>query len=268
MTQTQPQFLAVGEHKHKRRIAYLSQKPESEREATGIIWLGGLKSDMVSTKATALEKWAPGNGFALTRFDYSGHGASDGVFEQTTIGNWLEEAHDVFIKLTTGPQFLIGSSTGGHIALLLLRDLLTNNRKEAARIKALILIAPAWDLTQELMWNTFPDDVKREIMEKGFYDFPSDYGEPLRISKNFIEEGRNHLFKRKPFNPGRPMVILQGGLDTSVPPRHSRELMEFLQGGWGQLIEVPDGDHSLSRQEDLELLFKTIIEQRESVAKG
>ena len=257
MADAQLQFLEVGKSDHRRKIAYLTQ-PARAPGATGLIWLLGLKSDMVSTKATALAEWAPKNGFGLTRFEYSGHGSSSGDFAKATISDWLEETRAVLQQLTTGPQILIGSSTGGHIALILLRDLLQKNDSLAQRIKGLVLIAPAWDLTEELMWNKFPDDAKRDLMEKGFYDMPSEYGEPYRISSNFIEDGREHVLARKPFDPGRPIKILQGLEDTAVPAEHTRELLTFIKRDWVELIEIPDGEHRLSRPQDLELLFEEI----------
>ena len=114
--------------------------------APGFVWLQGLKSEMVSTKATALAAWCAEKGYACTRFDYSGHGRSDGKFEEAVIGDWLEEAHAVLAQLTPGPQILVGSSTGGYVALLVLRDLIAQQRQD--RIKALTLIAPAWDMTE------------------------------------------------------------------------------------------------------------------------
>lgn len=259
MEKTQPQFLTVGEGDTSRKIAYIQNAPEGDdQNPTGIIWHLGLKSDMVSTKATALREWAPKNGYGLTRFEYSGHGSSQGAFEDATIGDWLEESREVFNKLTTGPQILVGSSTGGHVALLLLRDLINNDPNAAKRIKGLVLIAPAWDLTEELFWNAFPEDAKRDIMEKGIYMMPSDYGEPYAITRKFIEEGRNHLFARKPFDPGCPIIVLQGQEDKAVPPQHARDLVSFIENGRAKLNEVKDGDHSLSRPQDLELLFDAI----------
>src|SRR5690606_7183011 len=188
-------------------------------------------SDMVSTKATALAGWAPENGFGLTRFEYSGHGSSSGNFKDATIGDWLEETREVFCRVTQGRQIVIGSSTGGHLALLLLRDLMARDREAASRIAALVLIAPAWDLTEELMWKEMPPEAQREIMEQGVTYRPSDYGEPYAITRQFIEEGRNHLFRGEPFDPGRPVVILQGQLDTAVPASHARRLADFIEGG-------------------------------------
>lgn len=257
MNDSEPQFLAVGDGDQQRRIAHrVSQGTRTDGQ--GLMWLPGLQSDMISTKATALAEWAENRGLAMTRFDYSGHGQSSGVFEQATIGDWLEEARAVFTRLTTASQILVGSSTGGHIALLLLRDLMARAPADAKRIKALVLIAPAWDLTEELMWKEFPADARRELMENGVYYRASDYGEPYAITRRFIEEGRNHLFRAEPFDPGRPVVILQGVMDKDVPVDHARRLAGFLTGSHAHLIEVADGEHRMSRPEDLALLFREI----------
>ncbi|HXF53200.1 MAG TPA: alpha/beta hydrolase [Hyphomicrobiaceae bacterium] len=256
MTALQPQFLEVGKGAARRRIAVLS----TPGRAPGLVWLPGFKSDMASTKATALDGWARKQGLALTRFDYSGHGQSEGRFEDGTIGRWLEEAVAVITRLTRGEQVLIGSSMGGYIALLALRRLLAEAPAEAARIRALLLIAPAWDMTEELMWKQFPDDARRAVMEEGVWYRPSAYGEPYAITRGLIEEGRNHLLARQPWDPGRPVVIMHGALDQDVPLKHSHELERFLQGGRTRLVTVPDGEHRLSRPEDLELLFRLLGE--------
>ena len=256
MSIEEPQFLEVGTPE-PRRIAFLHQPPPTS-DGTGLIWLIGLKSDMGSTKATALAEWAPQNGYGLTRFDYSGHGASGGDFLKATLGDWLDETSAIFNKVTHGPQVVIGSSTGGHLALLLLRDLLRNDPAEAERIKALVLIAPAWDLTEELIWNEMPPEAQAEVMKKGVTYRPSEYGDPLPITKSFIEEGRNHLFSGEVFDPGRPIVILQGLLDKDVPADHTRRIREVVNPDCIELIEVPDGEHRMSRPEDLELLYKAV----------
>jgi pimeloyl-ACP methyl ester carboxylesterase len=147
---------------------------------------------------------------------------------------------------------------GGHLALLLLRRLLRSNSADAERIAALVLIAPAWDMTEELMWKAFPKEARENLLATGVYLQPSESGEPYAITRELIEEGRNHLFARKPFDPGRPVVILQGSQDQDVPISHARALMQFLKGGWAEMIEVPDGEHRLSRPQDLDLLFGAI----------
>ncbi|MCB1519578.1 MAG: alpha/beta hydrolase [Hyphomicrobiaceae bacterium] len=258
------QFLDVGEHGKPRKIAVIASaaEPAAGRAGAvakpGLVWLPGLKSDMISTKATALAAFAREHGHAMTRFDYSGHGRSSGAFEDATIGDWLAEARAVFTTMTSGPQILVGSSTGGYVALLLLRDLLRSAPEAARRITALVLIAPAWDLTEELMWRQFPAEARRDILERGVYHRPSAYGEAYAITRQFIEEGRNHLFAGQPFDPGRPVVILQGVMDVDVPVDHARRLAGFLSGGWAKLIEVADGEHRMSRPEDLELLYREI----------
>jgi pimeloyl-ACP methyl ester carboxylesterase len=258
----EPQFLDIGTNGARRRIAYIHE-PAKTPSGVGLLWLAGYKSDMASTKATELARFARENGYGCTRFDYSGHGLSSGAFEAGTIGAWLDEAEAVFLRVTRGPQIIVGSSMGGYIALLLLRRLLRTNAAEAARIAALLLIAPAWDMTEELMWKQFPEDARREIVERGVYLQPSEYGEPYAITRALIEEGRAHLFARAPFDPGRPVVILQGCRDEAVPLAHARELLSFLDGGWARLIEIRDGEHRLSRPEDLALLFATLNELAE-----
>ncbi len=267
MSDREPQFLDIGAQGSAapRRIAYLHEDAIVS-SGLGLFWLPGYKSDMASTKATELARYARERGFGCTRFDYSGHGLSSGTFEDGTIGAWLGEAEAVFATVARGPQIVIGSSMGGHIALLLLRRLLAERPEHARRIKALVLIAPAWDMTEELMWKQFSDEARRQLMETGVYLQPSEYDEPYAITRALIEDGRQHLLARAPFDPGRPVVILQGAQDASVPIAHTRELLTFLKGSAIKLIEIPDGEHSLSRPEDLALLFATLDELAESTA--
>jgi len=251
MPDSKTQHLDVGTGANRRRIAVL----RDEGRAPCLLWLPGFNSDMVSTKATALSEWAREKGLACTRFDYSGHGQSEGRFEDGTLTRWLEETRAVFTQRTEGPVIVLGSSMGGYIALLLLRQLIAEAPEEAARIKALVLIAPAWDMTEELMWKEFPDEIRQEIMEKGVWLRPSAYGEPYPITRGLIEDGRRHLLGRRPWDPGRPIHILHGQQDVDVPWEHTLELERFLTGGWTRVTAVPDGDHRLSRPEDLQLLF-------------
>lgn len=259
MTESEPQFLEVSGPAAvpARRIAYRSEPaPEG---GIGLFWLSGYRSDMASTKASELAAFAHANGYGCTRFDYSGHGISGGAFEDGTIGAWLEEAAAV-LHLTRGPQIIIGSSMGGYIALLLLRRLLASAPEEAKRILGLVLIAPAWDMTEVLMWKQFDFKARRALEESGVYHQPSEYGEPYAITRVLIEEGRKHLIAKDPFDPGRPVVILQGRLDTAVPIAHARALLRLLKGDSVELIEIPDGEHRLSRPQDLSLLFNKITD--------
>ncbi|MBS0249798.1 MAG: alpha/beta hydrolase [Proteobacteria bacterium] len=250
----EPQMLPVGSGADARKIAFIHHA----KGKPGILWLSGFMSDMGSTKATAVADWANEHGVSSTRFDYSAHGRSSGSMEDGTIGRWLEEADAVFSTITTGPQVIVGSSMGGYIALLLLRRVLSERPQDAERIKAMLLIAPAWDMTEELMWNRFPEETRREITDRGFFRQPSAYASPYLITRKLIEDGRKHLLAREPFDPGCPIVILQGLQDPDVPAPHTRELKTFLTGDKVKLIEIADGEHRLSRPQDLDLLFSEL----------
>jgi pimeloyl-ACP methyl ester carboxylesterase len=268
MAGTEPQFLDVGSADGRRRIAYL-QLPATQAGRPGIVWLCGLKSEMTSTKAAAVAEWAQQQGLACLRFDYSGHGQSEGRFEDGTIGRWLEEAEAAVRRLTAGPQVLVGSSMGGYIALLVLRKLLEDRPPAvgtadaglptaADRIKALALIAPAWDMT-ELMWRNLPSNARREIEETGVFLRPSRYGDgPYPITRALIEDGRRHLIGAAPLDPGRPVHIIHGLQDPDVPWEHTLDLVAHLSGDWARVSAVPDGEHRLSRPQDIALLLETI----------
>ena len=217
------------------------------------MWLGGFKSDQTSGKAVALDAWAGEHGRACLRFDYSGHGTSEGRFEDGTIGLWLDDALAAIRALSAGPQVLVGSSMGGYIALLATRELL---RKAPARAPlGLVLIAPAVDLTERLMWERFPEDVRRQIQEEGVFSRPSAYGDaPYPITRGLIEDGRRHLLLDGPIATGCPVHILQGLADTDVPWRQATALVSQLASDDVVLTLVKDGDHRLSRPEDLERL--------------
>ncbi len=260
MRAQEPQFITVGQGAEQRRIAYLSAPPAQDG-APGLLWITGLKSDMISTKAEALSQWTAARGLGMTRFDYSGHGRSEGAFEDATVSDWLDESEAIFRGVTTGPQILVGSSTGGYLALLLLRRLMEAAPQDARRVIGLALVAPAWDLTEELMWARYSGEARREILEKGRWVQPSAY-DPAGyvITRQFIEDGRLHLLKDAGFDPGRPVLVLQGALDSDVPLAHTRALASVLKGDWVRIMEVPDGEHRLSRPEDLAKLYGLIEE--------
>lgn len=253
------QFLDVSGDGNARKIALRVLEPK-QADAPTVVWLIGLKSDMVSTKADALAAWCRARGFGLTRFDYSGHGRSEGAFEEATTSDWISEAEAVIRHKTgTGPLVLAGSSTGAHVALIALRRLIATDSAIARRILGLVLIAPAWDVT-ELIWDGLSADAQQQLLQTGSYDQPSDYDEPYHITKTFIEDGKKNLLKDNPFDPGRPVLVLQGLLDKSVTPDHARALNSVLLGDWVRITEVADAEHRLSRPEDLEKLFALIEE--------
>jgi pimeloyl-ACP methyl ester carboxylesterase len=230
----------------------------------GLLWLGGFKSDMQGTKAAALAAFAAKGGRAIVRFDYSGHGESKGEFGDGTIGRWLEESVAVFNACCRGPQVLIGSSMGGWIALLLARELrraAMQNASLDASLAGMVLIAPAVDFTEVLMWNKFSPEVRAEIETKGFWLRPSQYDiAPYPITRQLIEEGRRHLLLGGLIETGCPVRILQGVEDPDVPWGHAVELVSRLAQDDVVLTLVKDGDHRLSRPEDIERLLAAIAE--------
>jgi pimeloyl-ACP methyl ester carboxylesterase len=229
---------------------------EKNAGAPGLVWLGGFKSDMRATKASAVLGWAEGRGRAGLAFDYSGHGESSGAFEEGTIGRWCEEALAMFRAQTRGPQIVIGSSMGGWIALLLARALAAVG--EAHRLQGLVLIAPAVDFTAH-MWAGFSDKVRRTIETEGKWLRPSQYSpEPYPITRQLIEEGKNHLLLGGTIRTHAPVHILQGMQDPDVPWKHATILIEHLAGDPAVLTLVKDGDHRLSREQDLQRLLAAI----------
>ena len=252
-------FLHVGEGPGRRAIAVREQAGA----APGLMWLGGYKSDMKGTKAVALAQWAEREGRACVRFDYSGHGESDGRFTDGTIGSWLADSLAVFDACCRGPQILIGSSMGAWLALLLVRELKRRPQPAAgaASVAGLVLIAPAIDFTEELMWKRFTPAIKQELAEKGVWSRPSEYSaEPYLVTRQLIEEGRSHLLLGGMIETGCPVRILQGVEDPDVPWRHAVELTSRLASDDVVLTLVKDGDHRLSRPEDIERLLRAVAE--------
>jgi pimeloyl-ACP methyl ester carboxylesterase len=257
MSDSCPRFLDVGTGAAARKIAVR----QHEGTAPCLIWLGGFKSDMGGTKAQALDQWAGANGRALIRFDYSGHGESSGRFEDGTIGRWLEDSLAVFDACARGAQVLVGSSMGGWLALLLAREVTRRGRPGAASIAGMVLIAPAVDFTEELMWKRFPAKVKRELEQTGVWLRPSAYGEaPYAITRGLIEEGRQHLLLGGLIEPGCPVRILQGVQDPDVPWNHAVELVSRIAREDVVLSLIKDGDHRLSRPADIERLLAAVAE--------
>ena len=250
-------FLEIGSGSARRRVAVR----ERSGTAPGLFWLSGYKSDMKGTKAAALADWAEQAGRACVRFDYSGHGASGGEFTEGTIGRWLADSLGVFDACCRGPQILIGSSMGGWLALLMVRALRARPQAPPASVIGLVLVAPAVDFTEELMWKRFTPAIRQELEERGVWSRPSEYSsEPYLVTRQLIEEGRNHLLLGGMIETGCPVRILQGVEDPDVPWRHAVELVSRLASDDVVLTLVKDGDHRLSRPEDIERLIRAVAE--------
>ena len=250
-------FLAVGEGSEQRAVAVRQHAGATP----GLFWLGGYKSDMKGTKAQALADWAMENNRACVRFDYSGHGESGGAFTDGTIGRWLAEALLVFEACCRGPQILIGSSMGAWLALLLVRAVQARKATAAASAAGLVLVAPADDFTEEQMWTRFTPEIKRELAERGVWARPSQYSpEPYLVTRQLLEEGRHHLLLGGVIETGCPVRILQGVQDPDVPWQHAKALVARFACDDVVLTLIKDGDHRLSRPEDIERLIRAVEE--------
>ena len=262
MNETESFVLPVAEHDFStggtRPIAVMRRAARGPgRDRPGVVWLGGFMSDMRSGKAQALDAWAAEAGRAVVRFDYSGHGASGGAFTDGTVGRWLEDALAAIRAATAGPQILVGSSMGAWVALLAARALAEAG--EADRLAGLVLIAPAVDFTERLMWDRLGDPVRAEITERGVWHRPSPYGDtPYPITRALIEDGRRHLLLDATVRAHAPVHILQGMRDEDVPWQHAMLLVEHLAADPVSITLVKDGDHRLSRHHDIACLIATL----------
>jgi pimeloyl-ACP methyl ester carboxylesterase len=219
-----------------------------------VVWLGGFKSDMAGTKAQVLADWAARTGRGYVRFDYFGHGESEGDFREGTITRWREDALAVIDGLTAGELVLVGSSMGGWIACLAAMA-----RPE--RVKAMVLIAPAPDFTEKLMKPEIPPEGLADLERDGVWLRPSDYGEPYPITRELLEDGaRWSILEAQEVPIEAPVRVLQGGADPDVPWTHALQLANALKGEDVVFTLIKDGDHRLSRPQDLERLVAAVEE--------
>jgi pimeloyl-ACP methyl ester carboxylesterase len=222
----------------------------------GIVWLGGYKSDMLGTKAETLSDWATKEGRAYLRHDYSGHGESGGAFADGTISKWLGESLAVFRRFTKGRQVLVGSSMGAWIALRMVQEL---RKAGDTSVVGLVLLAPAPDFTNELVEPALTAAQKRDLKKKGFFEEPSDYSpDPYIYTRALIEDGRNNRVMTGPIDTHCPVHILQGLADADVPASHALKLVSLLPADDVTLSLIPDGDHRLSRPQDLDMLLRAV----------
>ena len=234
-----------------RRLAYRATTPS--RSGLTFVWRSGFKSDMSGTKVTELEAWANEAGHGFLAFDYSGHGLSDGAFEDGTISAWRADALAAIDAHSTGPIVLVGSSMGGWMALLAALA-------RPDRVAGLVLIAPAPDFTEKLMWPEFSAEAQSEIMEQGFTQRPSDYDEPYTITRALIEDGRTWQILDAPIELDIPVRILQGMQAADVPWKHAERLVDTITSEDLVFTLIKDGDHRLSREQDIARLKTTCAE--------
>ena len=219
-----------------------------------LMWCGGFRSDMTGSKAQSMVAFARSRELGSVRFDYSGHGESGGAFADGTISRWVEEAIAVVDRFTDGPLVVVGSSMGAWIALRLAQE-------RPGRLTGLLLIAPAPDFTSELMEPNFSDAQRAALARDGYFTEPSDYSdEPDLYTRALIEDGTLNRVLDRPLGVGAPVRILQGMRDEDVPHAHALRLVESLVEDDVTLTLVRDGDHRLSRDEDLLRMEKTLAE--------
>lgn len=242
--------------KQGHKIAYKM----SSGKGPALIWCGGLKSDMEGGKATHLHDWAIDEKRAYVRFDYFGHGQSDGLFRDGTISQWADDVIQIMDALTAGDVILIGSSMGGWASMLAAL-------KRPDRVKALLLIAPAPDFTEKLMWENWTEEERRTVENDGILYVPSDYDEPYEYSRALIEDGRKNQILDAPINFEGPIRILQGAKDDVVPWEYSKQIMDVISSKDVDYTLVKNGDHSLSSLSDLQRLIGAAQTLCEKVSK-
>lgn len=223
----------------------------------GVVWLGGYRSDMMGTKAQALDEWAAEHGHAFTRHDYSGHGESGGDFADGTISRWLAQSLAVFRDRTVGPQILVGSSMGAWVALRMVQEL--HKAGEGNRVGGMLLLAPAPDFTVELMEPQLTEAHRRELTEKGYMEEHSEYSpEPNVYTRALFEDGAANRVMVGLIDTHCPVHILQGMADPDVPYEHALKLVEHLPADDVTLSLIRDGDHRLSREQDLKMIVAAL----------
>jgi len=239
------------------RLAYCATPAAaSQTDKPGILFCGGFKSDMTGSKALALEAAAQQRGAGFVRFDYFGHGQSDGAFLDGSIGRWKEDTlailREVSPKVSHAPQIVIGSSMGGWLATLAALA-------QPDRVAALVLIAPALDFTEDLMWAQMTEPQRKVLLRDGILREPSQYSDqPYEYTLKLITEGRDHMILKPGISFDKPVRILQGMEDPDVPYQHAVKTAAAFQGPDTRLILLRDGDHRLSRPQDLDLLIDTV----------
>lgn len=239
-------------HRSSHRLAIIHQ-PGKE---AGLFWLGGFMSNMCGGKAEAMVTTGQELGLSTTRFDYAGHGQSGGDFRAQTISSWLSDALAVYAKFANGPQILVGSSMGAWIALLLNQHLAAHDLPPA---KALVLIAPGVDFTKRLLPQRFTPTELAKLDTDGELLRESRYGDgPYIYTKDLVEDGNAHSLLDQPLKTGAPVHILHGGEDPDVPLAHAQDIYRHFLHDDARFTLVPDGDHRLSRPQDLALMQKII----------
>ncbi len=259
--------ISILERENAPNLAFVFTPPEERGLKLPIVmFCGGYRSDMNGTKATYMENQCIKRGQGFVRFDYRGHGRSDGVFEDSGIGDWAQDAQDVFDDVTSHypgqAVVLIGSSMGGWIALLLAKA-------RSSIVKGVVGVAAAPDFTEEMFETRLNDEQRAELMASGVTKVPNDYSdEPYVFTKAFYEEAKKHLLLTLPQNITFPIRLVQGMLDKDVPWESAVKIQKSFTGSEVDIVFVDDGDHRLSRPEDMELIDREVVSLSEDIANN
>ena len=236
------------------RLAY----HHSPGNTPGILFCPGFNSDMQGGKALALESWCREHGVQFTRFDYFGHGESDGVFEQGTIGRWRDDTLAILDEICSGPQLIVGSSMGGWIMLLAALA-------RPGRVAGLVGIAAAPDFTRRLREQRLDDGQRRQLQDSGYCDMPNDYDQPYRINRQLLQEGDEHLLLNSGIDIDVPVRLIHGQNDEDVPWEISLTIARQLRDSDVEVQLVKNGDHRLSGDSDLQRLVATVSRLRDQL---
>ena len=265
MSEVSPQAasaaVSILKREGKPDLAYVYVPPRADKNSWPLVmFCGGYRSDMNGTKAIYLQEQCEARGQGFVRFDYSGHGLSEGHFDEGTIGAWMNDALDILDYVARGPVLIVGSSMGGWMALLIARA-------RAGRVQGVVGIAAAPDFSEDLFSRLSPEQ-QEEMMSEGFVKVPNDYSdEPYHYSRSFYEEAKTHLLLENPQNIDFPIRLIQGMKDNDVPWETAVRIQKNYSGGDVDIVFVDDGDHRLSRPEDLELIDREVQNLSEMVAR-
>lgn len=236
------------------RLAY----HHSPGNTPGILFCPGFNSNMQGGKALALEAWCRGENIQFTRFDYFGHGESEGVFEEGTIGRWRDDTVAILDEITSGPQLIVGSSMGGWIMLLAALS-------RPNRVAGLVGVAAAPDFTRRMREQRLDEKQQRQLQGTGYCDMPNDYDEPYRISRQLLEEGDDHLLLDGYIDIDVPVRLIHGQGDEDVPWEISLTIARQLRINDVEVQLVKGGDHRLSGESDLQRLVATVSHLRDQL---
>ena len=225
---------------------------QNEKKIPGVVFLSGLKSDMEGTKAIYLHKWALQKGISFLRFDYRGHGNSSGVYEDTSLTDWLEDTKKIIMGLTKGPQILVGSSLGGWLSLLFAE-------KYPEKVHGIVGIAAAPDFTEQYKEENLDENQKTEIDKTGKLSFNSEYfDESLTITKKLIDDGNKNLILKKDIKVNCPIRLFQGTEDAEVSSSIPLKILEKIQSSDVKLTLVKNVDHRFSSKKCLFLIEEAL----------